>query len=183
MAIYPGKRSLPSQVILWIQLSLPRFGMSMRKVFVSDELIQEKSRRINVLINQGLSAENQLNWKLSDSWLQKLKQRIGFKCFKSHRESDNVDKNIINMELPVLREKLKEHSLNHISNADELRIFYQMPPSQTIAATSIPRRKKKKERITCLARCNAETEKLPLFIIRKSANPECCRGRSSLSYM
>ena len=55
-----------------------------------------------------------------------------------------------------------------------------MPPNQTVKTSSIPRRKKKKETISWLACCNADgTEILLLFIIGKSANPRCCKGRSS----
>ncbi len=36
-----------------------------RKVFISDELIQEKARRIQILLNQHIPEENQLHLKFS----------------------------------------------------------------------------------------------------------------------
>ncbi len=61
-----------------------------------------------------------------------------------------------------------------------LDFFYQMPPRDTIAPARIPGRKKKKERITSLACCNADgSEKMPLLFVGKSANPRCFNGRNS----
>ncbi len=46
-----------------------------RKVFISDELIQEIARRIQILYNQNIPEENQLHLKFSNGWLQKLEAR------------------------------------------------------------------------------------------------------------
>ncbi len=78
-----------------------------RKVFVSDELIQEKARRIQMLLNQEIPAEKQIHLKFSNGWLEKLKNRNHFKCSRSHGEKGNVDQTVVNKELPALREKLK----------------------------------------------------------------------------
>ncbi len=116
-----------------------------RKVFISDELIQDKARRIQTLLNQEIPVENQLHLKFSNSWLQKLKIRNYFKCYRSHGESGNVDLNIINSELPVLQETIKNYSMEDIWNADEFAIFYQMPSRDTIAPARILGRKRRKK--------------------------------------
>ncbi len=94
-----------------------------RKVFVSDELIQEKARRIQILLNLEISEEHQLHLKFSNGWLQRLKIRNNFKCYKSHGGSGNVDHNQIKSELSVLQEKLKKYPLKDIWNADEFAFF------------------------------------------------------------
>ena len=114
-----------------------------RKVFVSDELIQEKARRIQILLNLEISEEHQLHLKFSNGWLQRLKIRNNFKCYKSHGESRNVDQNQIKSELPVLQERLKKYPLRDIWNANKFGLFYQMPLRETIAPGPIPGRKKK----------------------------------------
>lgn len=61
--------------------------------------------------------------------------------------------------------------------------FYQMPPTQTISPAPIPGRKKKKERISCLACANAGgSERMPLLVLGKSICPRCSneKTRSSL---
>ncbi len=48
-------------------------------------------------------------------------------------------------------------------NADEFGLFFQIPPTQTIAPAHIPGMKKQKERITCLARCNGDGSEKCLY--------------------
>ena len=60
-----------------------------------------------MLLNQEILAEKQIHLKLSNGWLEKLKNRNHFKCYRSHGESGNVDQTVVNKELPALREKLK----------------------------------------------------------------------------
>ncbi len=115
-----------------------------RKVFVSDELIQEKARRIQILLNLEIPEEHRLHLKFNNGWLQRLKIRDNSKYYKSHGESGNVDQNQIKSELPVLQEKHKKYSFRDIWNAEKFGLFYQMPPRETIAPGPIPGRKKKK---------------------------------------
>ena len=78
-----------------------------RKVFVSDELIREKAKRIQILYNQQNPEDFRVHLKFTNGWLQKLKARNRIKSYKSHCESGNVDLNVINSELPKLQEKLQ----------------------------------------------------------------------------
>ncbi len=119
------------------------WDMYKRKVFVSDELVQEKARRIQILLHQQLPEEHQLHLKLSNGWLQKLKTRNNFTCYKSHGESGNVDQNQINSELPALQEELKEYPSKDIWESNDFGLFYQISPRETIASGPIPGRKKK----------------------------------------
>ncbi len=88
--------SLDKAITTWI------LDMFEREVFVSDELIQEKARRMQILLNQEIQAEKQIHLKFSNVWLQKLKNRNHFKFYRSHGESGNVDQTVINKELPGL---------------------------------------------------------------------------------
>ena len=139
-----------------------------RKVFVSDELIREKAKQIQTLYNEQNPEDLRVDLKFNNGWLEKLKARSRFKNYKSHGESGNVDLKVINSELPKLQEKLRSYSLNDIWNADEFGLFYQLPPTQTIAQAPIPGRKRKKKRITCLVCANADgSEKMPRLVIGK----------------
>ena len=72
--------SLETSITSWVHDTYER------KVFVSDELLQEKARRIRILLNEKLPLENQINFKFSNGWLQKMKSRNTFKCYRSNGE-------------------------------------------------------------------------------------------------
>ncbi len=59
--------SLETAITSWV------WDMYERKVFVSDELIQEKARRIQILLNEKLPLDNQIHLKFSNGWIQKRK--------------------------------------------------------------------------------------------------------------
>ncbi len=52
-----------------------------RKVFVSELLIMEKSRRLLSIVNEQLNEDNRIELSLSDGWLHRFKLRNGFKSF------------------------------------------------------------------------------------------------------
>ena len=120
-------------------------GYVWKKVFVLDELIREKAKRIQTLYNRQNPEWFRVDLKFSNGWLEKLEARNRSKSYKSHYESRNVDLNVINSELPKLQEKLQNYSLNDMWNADEFGLFYQLAPTQTIAPAPIPGRMRKKE--------------------------------------
>ena len=83
---------------------------------------------------------------------------------------------------------LSKYKLEDIYNADEFGLFYQSLPEKTLHLKSEKciGGKLSKVRLTGLAAGNAVGEKLPMFVIGKSAKPRCfsevknlpCRYRS-----
>ena len=58
-------------------------------------------------------------------------------------------------------------------------VFYKLPPNSTIGPARLRGRKKRKERVTFLACCNASgTERLPLFVVGRAQHPRCFNGRN-----
>ncbi len=53
---------------------------------MSDELIQEKTLCIKIFWNQQIPEEDQIHLELSNGWLQRLKRRNNYKCFRPHGE-------------------------------------------------------------------------------------------------
>ena len=77
---------------------------------VTNELIQEKAKRIIESLN-------------TNGWLYKFKKRKSFKCYRLHGESADANIEGIISELPKLREKLSDYSINDIFNTDEFGFF------------------------------------------------------------
>ena len=72
--------------------------------------------------------------------------------------------------------------MKDIYNVDEFRLFYQALPDKSLHYKDerCSGGKHSKVRLTGLAAGNATGEKLPLFVIRKSAKPRCFSGVKSL---
>ena len=81
--------------------------------------------------------------------------------------------------LPTILSKYKHED---IYNADEFGLFYQSLPEKTLHLKSEKciGGKLSNVRLTGLAAGNAVGEKLPMFVIGKSAEPRCCSGVKNL---
>lgn len=78
---------------------------------------------------------------------------------------------------------LKDYHPNDIFNADETGIFYHLQPDKTFEfkAKNCHGEKQSKEHLTALVTANMSgTEKLPLLVIGKSAQPCCFKNIKSL---
>ena len=74
--------------------------------------------------------------------------------------------------LPTL---LARHQLKDIFNADEFGLFYEVLPSKSLyfRGKRCSGGKHKKAGLTGMAASNVLDEKIPMFVIGKSANPRC----------
>lgn len=135
-----------------------------RNIMINGQLIRQQGQIIQQRINRGLPEDQQLSVKFSNGWQDKFYQRHSFRQQAAHGESGSVQQEIINRELPAIREVLQQFQPQDIFNADESALFYNMPPNKTIG--SAPGLKKNKTRITILLACNSTgSERLePLFI-------------------
>ena len=148
------------------------WDMYEKQMFINDNLLKEKAKKISA------ETEDASGVKYTNGWLWGFKQRLGFRCFKSHGESGQIDEAKLEEHIQNIREKLSKYSLNDCFNADEFGLNYNMAPTSTIGPGRIPGRKKKKERETVLGCCNGDgTEKIHLWFVGKSAQPRCFKGK------
>ena len=77
---------------------------------------------------------------------------------------------------------LSRYELKDIFNADEFRLFYQALPSKSMHFKNerCSGEKFSKVRLTGLSAANATGEKLPMFVIGKSAKPRCFKNVKNL---
>ena len=77
---------------------------------------------------------------------------------------------------------IPNYKLGDIFNADEFGLFYQVLPNKTLHLKSekCVGGKHSKTRLTGMAAANAVGEKLPMFVIGKSARPRCFAGVRNL---
>ena len=125
------------------------------------------------------------NFKASTGWLERFKERNGITFKKVCGESKSVDKTSTDMTEwgNRLRQLLDQYSPDDIYNADETGVFYRLLPDKTLEFKNVDCHggKKSKERLTAMVCANMSgTDKLPLLIIGKSANPRCFKNKKTL---
>ena len=118
--------------------------------------------------------------------------RSGITKFKTiSRESNTCTVDMTaGWEQTTLPTTLSNYELRDIYNADEFGLFFKALPHKSLHSKSekCTGGKHSKVRLTGLAAANAEGDKLPMFVIGKSAKPRCfsgvrtlpCRYRSQL---
>lgn len=136
---------------------------------LNGDILREKAKNFSVLL--GIE-----DFKASEGWLTKFKQRHNIKQYLKQGESGSAPIS----ELPFYREDLKnitsQYQLSDIFNADETGLFWKMEPSRVLSTGPVSGRKKMKERITVMLTCNASgTEKLKPLLIHKSQNPRAIK--------
>ncbi|KAE9540952.1 hypothetical protein AGLY_004197 [Aphis glycines] len=121
-----------------------------------------------------------IDFKASEGWLGKFKQRHNITYGKISGEALNVDLNVTNSWLINVWPKLNEkYTLDNIFNADETGIFYKMIPDKTLKfkGEKCVGGKLSKERITAFVAANMSgTEKRKIMVIGKSKNPRCFKN-------
>ena len=124
-------------------------------------------------------------FKVSSGWLERFKERHGISFKRVCGEEKSVDVSSDQMEewqrsLSVI---LKEYKPEDIYNADETGLFYRLLPDRTLEFKNVDCHggKQSKERITALVCANMSgTDKLPMFVLGKSAQPRCFKNVRSL---
>ncbi|XP_025832024.1 tigger transposable element-derived protein 4-like [Agrilus planipennis] len=120
------------------------------------------------------------NFKASEGWLSKWKQRHNINYGQISGEARDVDKNITDDWLQkVWPGMTARYSPEDIFNADETGLFYKMTPNKTLKFKSEKciGGKLSKERITILVAANMTgSVKRKLLVIGKSKNPRCFKN-------
>lgn len=147
-----------------------------RNVPISGALLKEKA----VLFAKELQIED---FKGSDGWLDRWKTRhsVTFKTVAGEAKSCTPEMTA-SWDETTLPTIISNYKLEDIYNADEFGLFYQALPDKTLHLKSekCVGGKHSKTRLTGMAAANAVGEKLPMFVIGKSAKPRCFAGVRNL---
>ena len=109
------------------------------------------------------------HWSIG--WLDGFKKRYTIKTRTMHGEGASVPEEA-EQEMQTIRNQVALYAAEDIYNMDETGLFWKATPDRSLATERIAGRKKDKARITIVTACNATgTDKLPLWIIGKSARP------------
>ena len=124
------------------------------------------------------------DFESSPGWLTPFKERHSI-VFKNLRgECSSVSPDAVHRWVSDSLPKLMEgYDARDVFNADETDLFWRMLPDKTMAVKGDKCHggKKSKECITLLVGANMDgSEKLPLLVIGKYANPRCFKGVQSL---
>ena len=133
--------------------------------------------------NNFVITKNFENFKGSDGWLDRWKTRhsVTFKTVAGEAKSCTSEMTA-SWDETTLSTIIPNYKLGDIFNADVLGLFYQVLPNKTLHLKSekCVGGKHSKTRLTGMAAANAVGEKLPMFVIGKSARPRCFAGVRNL---
>lgn len=144
---------------------------------INGPILQAKANDFGKLLNKE-------DFKCSESWIKRFRQRHNIVPGAISGESANVNIEICNNWLkdvwPQIR---KNYSDENIFNADETGLFYKMTPDKTLKfkGEKCSGGKLSKERITVLLAVNLTGSiKRKLLVIGKSRNPRCFKNTKHL---
>lgn len=156
----PDHPDLDECVLKWFQQTREK------RISLSGLMIRAKAEEFALSLGRN-------DFKASSGWLDGFKERNGI-CFKTvSGESGDVNQQLANDWKRDLLVKIQGKDPKDIFNADETGLFYRCIPNKTLAfkGERCSGGKLSKERITLLIGANMDgSEKLPLFMIGKSAN-------------
>ncbi|XP_053404457.1 tigger transposable element-derived protein 4-like [Mercenaria mercenaria] len=118
-------------------------------------------------------------------WLHRFKERNGIVFRSINGESRSVNDVSDDMEAwkKTRTDLLQRFNAEDVYNADETGLFFKMLPEKTLDFKGVDCNggKRSKERLTVMVCTNMSgTDKLPLFIIGKSAKPRCFKNVKTL---
>ena len=136
---------------------------------ITRAMIQEKAL-------QFASESGITGFKASSGWCSRFESRTSTACIMIHGEAGSVAASTVTNWMEKLFLLLKDYEPNDVFSADELGLFFKLLPARTHAKKGKRGHKTKesKQRVTLLVGSNMSgTEKMPLLMIGKSANPRC----------
>lgn len=125
-----------------------------------------------------------IDFKASDGWLTRWKERHGIIFKKLHGEKLDCNNNAAEDWLATTWSSIKErYQPQDIFNSDETGLYYRATPDKAMVFKSAEAVgcKRLKDRLTVLLTCNMTgTEKTPPLVIGKSRAPRCFKGVKQL---
>ena len=88
---------LENTMVKWV------WKMWKKKVYITDDVIIEKARRVQRQFNAIMPLAKRTNLKFSNGWLTRFKSRNSFKVYRSHGETGDVNETEITAKIPILR--------------------------------------------------------------------------------
>ncbi|UYV78371.1 K02A2.6-like [Cordylochernes scorpioides] len=162
----PGNPDLDKCVLKWFKQARDK------KIPVSGHLIRSKAEQFSTEMGK-------TDFKASSGWLEGFKERnkISFKTICG--ESGAVNLQVAEQWKNNLRELIQDKEARDVFNVDETGLFFKCTPDKTLAFKheKCHGGKLSKERVTLLVGANMDgSEKLPLLMIGKAANPRCFKN-------
>lgn len=146
-----------------------------RNMPVSGDMIKQKALSLSASLND-------VNFKASDGWLHRFKERYGVRLLKITGEKLSSQPELINPFKVKLRRVIEEYDLNEhqLYNADETGLYWQLLPDKTfvsVAEKTAPGLKIAKRRVTFLGCTNASgLHKVKPLLIGTARNPRCFKN-------
>ncbi|EGD78255.1 hypothetical protein PTSG_12868 [Salpingoeca rosetta] len=143
---------------------------------LTDETLLAKAHAIG----QHTSLPDHFNF--SHSWLLRFKHRHDMCQRKLHTQAASADMDGVALAREALPRLLEHVSRDDLYNLREAAVYYTQLPTRTRASHQRAGAVTNKQRLTVALCCNASgTDKLPLYVIGKAANPGCfAKGWRSL---
>jgi DDE superfamily endonuclease/Tc5 transposase DNA-binding domain len=118
-------------------------------VIITEQILSEKAS----LLARALGI-NDTDFKQSNGWIAKFKNRHGIRQFKLHGEAESAPLDILPDARADLKQLLAQYDPDDVFNADETGLFWRMAPDKTLATASRAGKKMVKDRITVMFCCN-----------------------------
>ena len=149
-----------------------------KNIPISGPILQEKALQIAKALDVAPS-----EFKASNGWLDRFKNRNGIKARSISGEAGDVSQTTVDSWKERLPDILQGWEPENIWNMDETGQFFRALPNKSLADSSCTCTggKKSKERLTCAFFVNAKGGKEKPIVVGKSANPRCLKGISDRS--
>lgn len=151
---------LESALFIWIS------QMNLKNIPLNESMVVEKAKFF------GDQLKIDKDFKYSNGWLEKFKDRFGLRKRVLHGESGNVNQCVVSSAIDFMNLITESYEKDNIFNMDETALFYELAPNQTLACKNVQGKKLSKKRIT-VALCSNSTGtiKIKPLIINTSKNP------------
>ena len=156
-----------SNILLWRWFSQAR----QQGFAISEPVLEGKA--LEVASRLGMQ-----EFKASQGWLDKWKQRNNVRCYAISGDSGNVDLETASNWKRSLSMLIDGYELENVFNMDETGFFFRCLPDSTLShvSESCKGGKQGKNKLTVALTCSTVGEKLVPMILGKSKKPRCFRG-------
>ena len=148
---------------------------------ITGAILQQKAQEIAEELNMS-------DWTCTPSWISRWKVRHAVSLKQVSGESASVDMTVVaDFQTVVLPKIIEDYEPRDTFNADETGLFWRAQPTKTLEfkGKSCYGGKLSKDRVIVMVMANSDgTEKIPLLVIGRFANPRCFKNikRLPVSY-